>query len=297
MTAFMKKKLGEFAGFGDPKLLPPSDFLSDDCSGCSDPCSEHKEYPSYLHIDQDLPILGSVKPYGRHIIISTGLSDWPKHIESDRNTFAASLYEAECNTRSKQTWKNLVTNSNMLSAFSTLPDAYDILLYPDNLLVSNVTQSSAQDFYDIFVNVPLPTGPVRHEEIKHDKMGDMKVHASPYKNLLLLCSHKKRDKRCGVTAPILAQELDHVLRDKGLDEYDAGVLLVSHIGGSHKFAGNVVCYINQGTKGIWYGRVKTCHVASIVEETVIKGKVIKDLYRGAMDNSFENQVSRSILKW
>src|SRR6478735_5031216 len=209
MTAFMKKKLGEFAGFGDPKLLPPSDFLSDDCSGCSDPCSEHKEYPSYLHIDQDLPILGSVKPYGRHIIISTGLSDWPKHIESDRNTFAASLYEAECNTRSKQTWKNLVTNSNMLSAFSTLPDAYDILLYPDNLLVSNVTQSSAQDFYDIFVNVPLPTGPVRHEEIKHDKMGDMKVHASPYKNLLLLCSHKKRDKRCGVTAPILAQELDH----------------------------------------------------------------------------------------
>lgn len=102
----------------------------------------------------------------------------------------------------------------------------------DNLLVSNVTQSSAQDFYDIFVNVPLPTGPVRHEEIKHDKMGDMKVHASPYKNLLLLCSHKKRDKRCGVTAPILAQELDHVLRDKGLDEYDAGVLLVSHIGGN-----------------------------------------------------------------
>ncbi|CEI91649.1 hypothetical protein RMCBS344292_05932 [Rhizopus microsporus] len=298
MVSFMKKKLGELAGMGDPSLLPPPEYLSEeDCLNCSEPCPDHKEYPSYLNIEKDFPILGSVKPYGRHIIIATGSSDWPKHIESDKDSFASSLYQVECNSRSQQSWKNLVTNSNMVSTYSTLPDGYDILLYPDNILISNVTQDKAQDFYDIFINTPLPTSPINIEKMmKHEKIGDMKVQKSPYKSTLLLCSHKKRDKRCGVTAPILAQELDHVLREKGLDEYDAAIIMVSHIGG-HKFAGNVICYINEGSKGVWYGRVKTCHSAAIVEETIMKGKVIKDLYRGAMDNSFENQQKRSVLKW
>lgn len=65
----------------------------------------------------------------------------------------------------------------------------------------------------------------------------------------------------------------------------------------HKIAGNVICYINEGTRGIWYGRVKTCHCRPIIEETIINGKVIKDIYRGAMDNSFQKQTKRSILKW
>lgn len=66
----------------------------------------------------------------------------------------------------------------------------------------------------------------------------------------------------------------------------------------HQIAGNVICYTNEGTRGIWYGRVKTCHCRAIVEETIINGKVIKDLYRGSMDNSFENQPKKSsLLKW
>ncbi|CAO3685057.1 unnamed protein product [Rhizopus stolonifer] len=296
MASFLQKKLGDLAGFGDPKLLPPVEYLSqdNDCMGCQDPCTEHKEYPSYLSINQDMPILGSVKPYGRHILIATGASDWSKSIEDDPDSFAASLDRV---TKPKQAWKNLVTNTNAVSTYSTLTGACDVLVFPDNLLVANVTQAKAQDFYDLFVNIPLPSGPVDLNQIMQDeRIGEMKVLTCPYKNLLLLCSHRKRDKRCGVTAPILAQEIDHVLREKGLDEYDAAVLMVSHIGG-HKFAGNVVCYTHQGTKGIWYGRVKTCHVAAIVEETVIQGKVIKELYRGAMDNSFENQTTRSFLKW
>lgn len=67
----------------------------------------------------------------------------------------------------------------------------------------------------------------------------------------------------------------------------------------HKFAGNVICYINKGKTGIWYGRVKSCHCREIIEETILKGKVIKELYRGSMNHSFGNvdQNKCNRIKW
>lgn len=324
MVSYMKKSLASLAGYGNPNLLPPAELLAsednqseeDDCTSCSDPCSEHKQFPSYLYIEQDFPMLGSVKPYGRHIVIATGVSDWPHKIHRVKGTFANSLYNAESQNNSNP-WKNLITNSSMVSKYSTIANSCDVMILPDNVIISNVTCDSASDFYNLFIGVPLPTEPMDIDFImKDDRIGEMVVHKNPYKTMLMLCSHNKTDKRCGITAPILAQEFDHVLREKDLDEYDVGIIMVSHIGGTvlyyyqlfmlyllsfyyigHQIAGNVICYINNGARGVWYGRVKTCHCLSIVEETIINGKVIKDLYRGAMDNSFENQVKRSILNW
>lgn len=69
----------------------------------------------------------------------------------------------------------------------------------------------------------------------------------------------------------------------------ARVGLISHIGG-HKFAGNVIIYIPpsfQGNalagKGVWYGRVGPEHVEGIVAKTVLGGKVIKDMFRGGIE--------------
>jgi hypothetical protein len=73
---------------------------------------------------------------------------------------------------------------------------------------------------------------------------------------------------------------------------------ISHVGG-HKWAGNVIVYIPPNAtaadatdgarrrhplagKGIWYGRVEPRHVQGIVEETVLRGHVIRDLFRGGM---------------
>lgn len=70
--------------------------------------------------------------------------------------------------------------------------------------------------------------------------------------------------------------------------------LISHIGG-HKFAGNVIIYIPPGLKlddghthplaghGIWYGRVEPQHVEGILKETVGKGNVVEDMFRGGID--------------
>jgi hypothetical protein len=87
--------------------------------------------------------------------------------------------------------------------------------------------------------------------------------------------------------------------------------MISHIGG-HKWAGNVIVYIPPGFStdvstaepdsldvsqrasgvqpphplagmGIWYGRVEPRHVEGIVEQTIFRGKVIGELFRGGLN--------------
>ncbi|KAG9501170.1 hypothetical protein J7337_006854 [Fusarium musae] len=73
----------------------------------------------------------------------------------------------------------------------------------------------------------------------------------------------------------------------------ARVGLISHIGG-HKFAGNVIIYLPPDLKmgdaphplagcGIWYGRVDPKNVEGIVKETILKGNVVADMFRGGID--------------
>lgn len=136
--------------------------------------------------------------------------------------------------------------------------------------------------------------------------------------LVLICGHGGRDSRCGVMGPLLRAEFEGKLADKGFDvlqgavqikdaslgqiegdatgsgNVTARVGLISHIGG-HKFAGNIIIYIPPGHKtptgdkhplaghGIWYGRVEPKHVEGLVEETVLKGNVVKDMFRGGID--------------
>ncbi|KAG0166886.1 hypothetical protein DFQ28_006819 [Apophysomyces sp. BC1034] len=283
MAAFLRKSFNSLLSSGTD--YPPADSLVEDCLTCADPCSEHRQYPSTLSIDTVLPLLGSVKSYRRHILISTGQADWVKKIEKEEGTVAAALAAAESNNPTS--WKNLITNTSMVSTYSNLEDGHDVIVLPDNIIVSDVTPKNAHRFYDLFVAQ-------QQQQQTYGPVDDMCVHKNPYDSMLLICSHKRRDKRCGITAPLLAREFDHVLREKDIDDGEGGaaVLMVSHIGG-HRFAGNVICYTHQGKRGIWYGRVNPCHCAPIVEETVLKGNVIKELYRGSMDHSFDKSVNKS----
>ncbi|KAI8370657.1 Sucrase/ferredoxin-like-domain-containing protein [Radiomyces spectabilis] len=268
--------------------IPPDDLLVEDaCDSCPAPCEDHKQYPSYLDFDKDSPLLGSMLPYGRHIMISTGQSDWAERIEEDTGTLAANL-QAILKERPTD-WRTFVTNTSALAPHSTVTDGHDITILPDNIIVANVTPDKAEQFYQQFVNVPLPAETYNINQVKEEaeKKGDFAVYKNPYDSMILICSHRKRDKRCGVTAPILAREFDNVLREKDIIEGEGGaaVLMVSHIGG-HKFAGNIIVYTDQGKRGVWYGRVNSCHCQAIVEKTILEGKVLKELYRGSMSHSF-----------
>jgi (2Fe-2S) ferredoxin len=136
--------------------------------------------------------------------------------------------------------------------------------------------------------------------------------------VVLICGHSSRDLRCGKYGPVLKSEFETALRRAGLQvekgpivipapgseqtslleskepiKKTARVAETSHIGG-HKWAGNVILYIPPGSKtkegashplaacGIWYGRVGPEHVEGIVEETVLGGRVIEELFRGGV---------------
>lgn len=140
--------------------------------------------------------------------------------------------------------------------------------------------------------------------------------------LVLICGHGGRDMRCGVMGPALRAEFEAQLPRLGVDVLQgpvpaeaapalpgavdgeavpsttARVGLISHIGG-HKFAGNVIVYLppHLRTKdgqphplaghGIWYGRIEPKHVEGIVEETILRGNVIADKFRGAIKRDGE----------
>jgi (2Fe-2S) ferredoxin len=139
--------------------------------------------------------------------------------------------------------------------------------------------------------------------------------------LVLICGHGGRDQRCGIYGPLLRDEFEARLPEKGFEvlkgpvqvegppvpaiagdvsekKLTARVGLISHIGG-HKFAGNVIMYLPPGLRtedgvphplaghGIWYGRVEPRHVEGVVCETILKGNVIMELLRGGINQQGE----------
>ena len=150
---------------------------------------------------------------------------------------------------------------------------------------------------------------LRQPEMQRQFVGARKVDEI----LVLICGHGGRDERCGTLGPILRDEFMDKLRRQNVALLTdppvaeavevntavhgyvptARVGLISHIGG-HKFAGNVIIYIPPSFtgnplagKGIWYGRVGPEHVEGIVAKTILDGKVVKDMFRGGIDQNGE----------
>jgi hypothetical protein len=83
-----------------------------------------------------------------------------------------------------------------------------------------------------------------------------RTHTSPHLALILLCSQKTRDARCGQSAPLLRREFERHLRPLGLyrDLHDArpggvGIYFISHVGG-HKYSANVMVYRRKGIERV-----------------------------------------------
>lgn len=242
MSGFLKT-LGSFIASSPPKTtaepeepqveidqIPPQEIVVKDCDTCVEECDEHSQYPSYLDFDNKSPLLGSMSPYGRHFMISTAQSDWPERIEEDYGTLAANLQALL--VAQPMSWRTFVTNTSLIPQYGTTAScSLDVVILPDNIIVGNVTPDDAQLLYDVFVKMPLPTEPV--DITKFKDIGELGVYPNPFENMILICSHRKRDKRCGVTAPILAREFDHVLRELDIHDGEGGtsVSMVSHVGG------------------------------------------------------------------
>ncbi|EHY60269.1 hypothetical protein ABEF92_006539 [Exophiala dermatitidis] len=77
---------------------------------------------------------------------------------------------------------------------------------------------------------------------------NFRIRPIPHDYLILMCSHKTRDARCGQSAPLLRKEFERILRPMGLyrDFHDdrpggVGIYFINHVGG-HKYSANVLIY-------------------------------------------------------
>jgi (2Fe-2S) ferredoxin len=98
------------------------------------------------------------------------------------------------------------------------------------------------------------------------------------KIFIIVCAHMSRDKRCGIIGHELITLIDDWIEEQGL----SGRVLVlgcSHLGG-HKYAGNVVIF----PQGVWYGRVLPCQVHDLLSRHILKGEIVQELYRGALNS-------------
>ncbi|KIY49589.1 hypothetical protein FISHEDRAFT_65516 [Fistulina hepatica ATCC 64428] len=306
-----------------------------DCRGCAEPCDQgHEEYPRF-DVDMKTKLLGSVKPYSRQVVISTGKADWQREVTEETDSLAAYLSavypgkpaKAEARREEKlakglfstnDTGKIAILNGSH-TTLSEDPDKQTVLIFPDYKVVVDIPRSleGATTLWRSYLDASVP-----QRANKPGSNQSLKSWVIPYSCVILLCSHKRRDKRCHIASGILEQgfiqsltqhgwSADTQLEDpsillgsnlesftgsveekdrqiteqlKGVrEEKRALILKNSHVGG-HKFAGNCIIYMPQGY-GVWYGRVTAHEVEAIVVNTIEGGKVLPKLLRGGINLS------------
>lgn len=317
-----------------------------DCRFCPDPCDQDHDDVPKMNIDTESDLLGSVKPFRRQVVVSTGKSDWHQEVTEADGTLAAFLCSANKrrHTRSDSTGKassspnddeplpsGLFTQdtSDRLSILNgshhSLSLQHDsastletVIILPDYKVITDVPRSleGAETLWKSALD------PAYGRSGAPGRSDTFKSWILPYSCLILLCSHKRRDKRCAITAPVLEKTFTQYLEREGWEVHTdledmsseptlelllstgnansadpetvyqsqltalpaqrrALILRNSHVGG-HKFAGNVIIYTPAGAS-VWYGRVTSHHVESIVKNTVIGGCVLPPILRGGLN--------------
>jgi Sucrase/ferredoxin-like len=148
------------------------------------------------------------------------------------------------------------SNIPIPDASSSAPSgATRILLLPSFTFIDNVAPSNFTSLVPFINTTPINSASISGSTIYKSPDSQFKVTSCPHDYVVLLCSHKTRDARCGQSAPLIRKELERSLRPLGLlrdlqDERPGGVgiYFVSHVGG-HKFSANVLVYRRKGTPG------------------------------------------------
>ncbi|KAI0307260.1 Sucrase/ferredoxin-like-domain-containing protein [Multifurca ochricompacta] len=216
-----------------------------DCRNCPNPCNDgHEEYPHRIAsmIDTTSDMLGSVKPYRRQVVISTGKSDWDPSVTSTQGSLASYLATIEHAAPTTLTGTSTpgtvpgTPNSTTLHlpnavtgifkdsethAVSILNGSHDtlskhcdyesVLVFPDYKVVTEVPRSldGARELWRNSVNPSVP-----RQGLSSDA-STVKSWVIPYTCVILICSHRRRDVRCAVAAPKLEYAFSQTLQDKG----------------------------------------------------------------------------------
>ncbi|KAL6707711.1 hypothetical protein ACN47E_003832 [Coniothyrium glycines] len=254
-------------------LFPTTDPAIDgeDCLHDCASCSVH--YPRKFDIDETEELFGHVKGWSTHLIVATGKTDWVRDVADEKGSIMEAVDKGDVKPSNG---KLMLSASNM-----PVPDHSDhssmVLLLPSWQFIDNVTPATVPELIADYIN-PGPTNntpfrariaPSSAPSAPPEKSpsatqttatapatippslpptSTLKARPCPHKYLILMCSQKTRDARCGQSAPLLRKEFERLLRPLGLyrDLHDerpggVGIYFISHVGG-HKFSANVMVY-------------------------------------------------------
>ncbi|KAF1363984.1 hypothetical protein EJ07DRAFT_162514 [Lizonia empirigonia] len=278
---------------------------------CPAPTCACGSTPRGLDIDRTTPLLNTMAPYAEQVLLCTGKEDWASNLEDDGATgeFVKGL-------------KSVIGKgapgfdpfTNILITASSLPTTgpqgtTTALLFPSFTRLPCIphTRPAFTALATAYLAAPTPH-PLHTTLPSHPKplLRDPAAAAllpTPERittPTFLVCGHGGRDARCGALGPLLQDAFRRELARRGIM---ADVALVSHVGG-HKYAGNVIVYVPPGGAGaeaeaeagsvvegegsalagcgIWYGRVGVEQVEGVVEETLVRGRVVGELLRGGV---------------
>lgn len=246
-----------------------------DCGSCDN------ELPALLnlrHDDDNAALWKLTKPYDLHMLVSTGRSDWLHDACETEGTLEHAV--------EKWGGSPALEHKPKTSVLLFAPHNGEILLMPFFVWLKDVPVDRAHDALDKIVPELVKAraeGSVIEETA--DLLGDgsgVKVAIDHMKAYVILCSHRTRDKRCGVTAPLLKKEFELHIRDDGVyrdtgDNREGGIVVgfVNHLG-QHKYAANVMVYRREDGEMIWLARAQPKNVQPIYNECVKAGRTFAD---------------------
>ncbi|KAF3049906.1 Leucyl-tRNA synthetase, mitochondrial [Didymella keratinophila] len=237
-------------------------------------------------------------PYTEQVLLATGKEDWTSNLEDDEGATADFVKGLKSiigkGGEAFDPFTNVLITASSLPATETT-NATTAYLFPSFQRINSIphTHSAFSAFATAYLKAPAlhPMHDALSAAQKAALTRDTSKAAlvpSPEpitRPTVLICGHGGRDQRCGVLGPILQSAFRKELERRGIE---ADVAQISHIGG-HKYAGNVILYLppdleGNGLRGsgIWYGRVGPEQVEGVVEETVVKGRIVGELLRGGI---------------
>ncbi|RMJ22365.1 Sucrase ferredoxin domain-containing protein [Aspergillus sp. HF37] len=315
-----------------------------DCASCT------VRYPARFEVDQEDKMYGNVNGWATHLLVATGKTDWVRDVADEEGSVMEAIGKGGVEPANGEL---KLSASNM-----PLPDEYydhepgkqptNVLLLPSFTIVEQVTPALVPDLIKRFVNpamtttTPLgsdpnpPTATVPEQQQQDDQQDQptditaplpLRARSCNHAAVVLLCSQRTRDARCGQSAPLLRREFERHLRPLGLyrdleDERPGGVgiYFISHVGG-HKYAANVIVYRRReldsfgstaaaaacgngkeeekeeesegAAQGIWLARVRPEDCENIIRYTVLQGKVVKP--ERQLRGGFDRQ--RGMISW
>jgi hypothetical protein len=321
-----------------------------DCEGCT------TKYPSKFKIDEDDRLYGHVKGWNTHLIVGTGKTDWVRDVTDEKHSVMHAVGKAGVERKNGKVMLSASNMPPTHEDTETTEEGTaDCLLLPAWVVIEQVAPSKVETLLkEVVETSPTNTTPLTKTSKANEASGERNGHSEPniadlsissdpdehnhldpvtlpasvsssfrirpipHDYLILMCSHKTRDARCGQSAPLLRKEFERVLRPLGLyrDLQDdrpggVGIYFINHVGG-HKYSANVMIYRRAGRKLpnsdedidgaplsseavqlIWLARVRPEDCENIVRYTVLQGKVVKPnrQLRGGFDRE------RGVTSW